>query len=137
MAHSFPATLEFSCLRDIASTFRTGGLTVDDKIDIGQHVAHFVGSGLEWYRQRRKDVPDGVDLSLLERLLSLFGSRGVFGDDGSLEDLSDAELCDKLENAVAAAESFGDEEPSESGSWVQVLTIVIPILIEILKRRNG
>jgi hypothetical protein len=132
VAHSFPATLDFTCIRDVVSIVRKGDLTADDKIDIGQHVAHFAGSSLEWYRVRRKETPDGVDVSLLDRILSLFGGRSLFGDEPNQAFHTTEDLCSQIENAITP------DGANEFGAFpvIQILTIVIPILIELLKRMN-
>ena len=123
MAHPFPAEIQWGCVRDVISLVRRGDLTTGDKLDIGQHVAWFWGSALEWYRNADDEVKDG---SFLNRLLAVFTSLR-FGDDLSAK--STAELCDECENAL----------PTESGYYgaipiIQILSIVIPILIELLKR---
>lgn len=136
MAHSFEAKLDWSCVREIIALVRKGDSTTDDKIDIGQHAAWFGGCALEWYRLRRVDVPDGVDLSLLERILSLFGGGRLFGDDGYETSMSDDELCDKCENVLASMEGSEDADDAQAFPVIQVLAIVIPIIIELIKRRN-
>jgi hypothetical protein len=136
VAHSFEAKLDWSCVREIITLVRKGEMSVDDRIDMGQHAAWFGGSALEWYRVRRKDVPDGVDLSLLERILSLFGGGKLFGDDGYETSLSDDELCDKCENVLATIEADTDGDYA-AFPIIQVLSIIIPIIIELIKRRNS
>jgi hypothetical protein len=134
VAHSFEAKLDCSCVREIIAIVRKGEMSVEDRIDMGQHAAWFGGSALEWYRVRRKDVPDGVDLSLLERILSLFGGGKLFGDDGYETSLSDDELCDKCENVLS---TVNDADGYTAFPVIQVLSIIIPIIIELIKRRNS
>lgn len=134
MAHAFEAKLDWTCVREIIAAVRKGETTTDSRIDIGQHAAWFGGCALEWYRVRRKEVPDGVDLSLLERILSLVGGGRLFGDDGYETSMSDDELCDKVENVLSTV----DEGDGYSAfPIIQVLSIIIPIIIELIKRRNG
>lgn len=129
MAHSFPAEIQWSCIREIVAAARKGptNLSRDEKIDVGQHFAFLWGSTLEWYRQKEND-PDG---SIWSELKKLFTRSASFGDGGYDHD-STEELCDSVDAVL-------DQETDESFGalpWLQILTVVIPIVLEILKRMD-
>ena len=131
--HEFTPTLEFGCLRDAIRILRAGPASLDtaEVCEVGQHISWFTGCALGWYAERKKVAPDEADDTLLYRLLSLFARRQVFGDDIAAQ--STDELCDLAEAAL---------EPDSEGYYtafpvIQILAIVIPIIIELLKRRKG
>jgi hypothetical protein len=130
--HEFTPTLEFGCLRDAIRILRAGPAHLDtpEICEVGQHLAWFTGCGLAWYAERKKVAPDDTDSTMLDRLLSLFNRREVFGDE--LPAKSVDELCDLAEAALEP-----DSEGYAAFPVIQVLSIVIPIIIELLKRRKG
>lgn len=127
--HGFTPTIEWSCVREIIALVRKGPseLTVAEKCEVGQHAAWFWGCSLAWYAQR-DEAPDGDD-SLLAKLLALFTARATFGDCPEAE-MDTEELCCAAEEAI---DSF-DSEGYESVPVFQILSIVVPIVLELLRR---
>lgn len=131
MAHQFPASIEWGCVRDIISLVRQGDLTADQKLDIGQHAAWFWGSSLEWYRQHDDDADPGARGVLRLILRQLLGVP-IFGADDHFLDRTTESLCDECED-VLPGDQYGQ---NEAVPIIQILGIVVPIIIEILKRMD-
>jgi hypothetical protein len=142
--HEFTPTLEFGCLRDAIRILRAGPSELDtaEVCEVGQHLAWFSGCSLAWYAERKKVAPDDTDSTLLDRLLSLFSRRDDFGGELPVSATDEQgnefpiqsvdELCDIAESALEP-----DSEGYAAFPVIQVLSIVIPIIIELLKRRKG
>lgn len=129
MAHSFPASIEIECIREIIALVRKGGdMTRDDKFDVGQHVAYFYGSILEWVRQNGSEDTSYRELAALV-MRQVLGIRlfGELEDEGHFGNMSIEDRCCEIEEACDNCESGGGDY-----SAVPVIAI-ISLVVSVIK----
>ena len=114
MSHAFEATLPWECLGHVIRLVRGGNLDRDGYLELAQHANWFMGCAATLAR-------DG----------NLVGAAQQ-GDTVETVDLSvpDDQLANRLAASVPAEGTAGI-------SWIEILTIVLPILLELLNRNRN
>lgn len=126
--HGFPAEIQWQCVKDIIALVRKeGDMSLDEKLEVGQHIAWFWGSGLEWYKQRQNG-PNDPDKSLIEKLLDLFASGQTYGS--GVENKSPEFICDELE---AAMPKFGEDGSTDAELDPSTVVAIVSLLIQLWK----
>ena len=139
MPYTVTPTIEWGLARDIAlAARRLSELTAIDRWETVEKGGGFVGCLSRWRIEQLKDVPDDEtdERSTLQKLLDLFRNRNTYGlsasDDDTevnLSQYSPNELAAMLESAIPET-----DEGLAAFPILQLLTVIVPIILEIIKR---
>lgn len=131
MAHKFEASLEWDCVTAIVRQLRDDDIDHNERMDLVQHAAWFIGCAAESFR---KEEAAPIFAGSFASQAPTFAGIEFVGED--LQALPLHTLVDQLKQAQHVAQTT---TASEGGGvpWDLILQIIIPLMREILKRLSS